>query len=142
MFLDLEETVIDDWQRKNFININKIKNIIDDFNPDYLHIFSAAIWDINDVNEFNNELRDSLESILKRKVNCVVSMEHAKEFSNWVSCDISIQELLLDIGKFRLFIDYCKKNFKNCHCILIDDMCDNELIENFDSNVKIQMIRI
>lgn len=48
LFIDLEETVIDNWFNKNFINIDKIKNMIDDLNPDHLHIFSAAIWDIND----------------------------------------------------------------------------------------------
>lgn len=142
LFIDLEETVIDNWFNKNFINIDKIKNMIDDLNPDHLHIFSAAIWDINDVNEFNNKLRKNLQILLNRKIENVISMEYAKKCSNWVTCDISIRDLLLDIGKFRLFIDFCKYTTRNCFCILIDDMCDNEIIENLDLNVKIQMIRI
>lgn len=55
---------------------------------------------------------------------------------------MSIQELLLAIGKFRLFADFCKHTVRNCFCILLDDMCDNEIIENLDLNLKIQMIRI
>lgn len=60
------------------INIDKIKNTIDYLNPDHLHIYSAAIWDLNDVNEFNNKLRDNLEILLKRKIDQVISMEYAK----------------------------------------------------------------
>lgn len=68
LFLDLEETIIDNWESKNIINIDKIKNTIDYSNPDHLHIYSAAIWDSNDVTEFNNKLRDNLEILLKRKL--------------------------------------------------------------------------
>lgn len=142
LFIDLEETVIDDWYNKNFINIDKIKDMIKYLNPDHLHIFSAAVWDLDDVNEFNNKLRDNLEILLKRKIDQVISMEYAKKCSNWVSYDMPIQELLLAIGKFRLFIDFCKHTIRNCFCILLDDMCDNEIIENLDLNLKIQMIRI
>lgn len=97
---------------------------------------------MNDVNEFNNKLRDNLEILLKRKIDQVISMEYAKKCSNWVSYDMSIQELLLAIGKFRLFVDFCKHTVRNCFCILLDDMCDNEIIENLDLNLKIQTIRI
>lgn len=98
--------------------------------------------DLNDVNEFNNKLRDNLEILLKRKIDQVISMEYAKKCSNWVSYDMSIQELLLAIRKFRLFVDFCKHTVRNCFCILLDDMCDNEIIENLDLNLKIQTIRI
>ncbi|MCA9497316.1 MAG: hypothetical protein KC589_10325 [Nanoarchaeota archaeon] len=48
LFLDLEETLIDEWTTKNIININKIKQLITEINPSTVHIFSAAIWDSND----------------------------------------------------------------------------------------------
>lgn len=142
LFLDLEETLIDEWTTKNIINIDKIKQLITEINPSTVHIFSAAIWNINDINEFNNELRYYLNTAFNIRIDKVVSMKTAKKFSSWKTYNSTIQELLLTIGKFKLFIDFCKSNYSNCTCILIDDMCDNEIITNSDLNLKIQMIRI
>lgn len=56
MFLDLEDTVItpavNGWERTECINIEKVKNVIREFKPDFIHLFSFAIWNERELNKF------------------------------------------------------------------------------------------
>jgi hypothetical protein len=142
LFLDLEETLIMSWNNPTIINVEQIKKLIFDISPDNIHIFSAAIWDSNDVDHFEKHLKDRLEKVFEIKISFVLSMEECKRKTSWATLNTDISELLLLIGKFRLFADVCKTLFKNSECFLIDDMCENELIINLDNCVVINSIKI
>lgn len=56
LFLDLEDTVItpvlNGWGNVDVINVEKIKSVIQSFNPDKIHLFSFAIWNAAQLNLF------------------------------------------------------------------------------------------
>lgn len=79
LFLDLEDTVItpvmNGWFDTHLINIPKIKKIIQDFNPDEIHIFSFAIWNKDELQKFNIGTRPMIEEILGRTLSAVPTVD-------------------------------------------------------------------
>lgn len=83
IFLDLEQTVIDSWETMNFLfnRASMIKNAIDlmgELAPDkeiVLGIMSWAVWNHNDLESFNEELRKPLEDFFERPINITWTME-------------------------------------------------------------------
>ena len=71
LFLDLEDTIItpvmDGWFNTHLINVEKIKRIMADFNPDRLHLFSFAVWNEEDLKQFNLGTRPMIENALGRQ---------------------------------------------------------------------------
>jgi hypothetical protein len=69
LFLDLEDTVItpvvDDWANTELINCEKVKSFIEQFQPNYVNIFSFAVWHAQDLAEFNWSVRPRLEKALE-----------------------------------------------------------------------------
>lgn len=142
LFIDLEDTVIKSWDDQALINIDTIKRHIAEIKPDFVHIYSAAIWYQRDVDNFNSGLKSVLERELGVTFEPTMSIAEFKRKTSWATLDVSTGELLLTIGKFRLFLDICKTLFKNSRCVLLDDMCDNEITVSKTHNVEIEMIRI
>ena len=82
IFLDLEETVIDDWYSGNFLpqNIDRISDLIKKFSIEYnsriasnnnvnLILFSAAVTNQKDLDFFNLNFKITLEEKLGFKFN-------------------------------------------------------------------------
>ena len=69
LFLDLEDTVItpvvNGWDNTELINKELIKQIVDAFKPDFVHIFSFALHNKHEVEEFKLWVRPALESLLE-----------------------------------------------------------------------------
>lgn len=84
LFLDLEETVIDDWWERNLL-IDRIraikKNVVVPGNFDCLGLFSWAITHNKDLTEFNQDLREPLQNMLGLKFNSnfMVTIHHAMD---------------------------------------------------------------
>lgn len=65
LFLDLEDTVItpvmDGWFNTHIVNSEKIKALIAEFKPDYIHLFSFAVWNKLELTRFDLGTRPQLE---------------------------------------------------------------------------------
>jgi len=82
LFLDLEDTVItpvtaDGWQHSELIttNIELVKRIITEWNPECVSIFSFALWDKKDLDDFNTIIRGKLEEAIGRKLSFVWTLD-------------------------------------------------------------------
>lgn len=79
LFLDLEDTiitpVIDGWHNVELVNIDKIKKTIDMFKPDFVDIFSFAIHNQFEFEQFNKTIRPFIEQELNVKLNMVPTVD-------------------------------------------------------------------
>lgn len=68
LFLDLEDTVItpvvDGWRNAELINVNKIKQVIRQFEPDDVNLFSFALHDSTELQKFNMHCRPMIEAAI------------------------------------------------------------------------------
>lgn len=143
LFLDLEETIIQSWENHTLMNIDKIKFIIDKTEPDEINIFSGAIWCGDDVFKFTSKLKNTLEQALSITINKAFPMSEVIRLSSWGNCAFENRmESMIVVGKFRIFEDFCERNFKHTKCYLVDDACPSKNIVNFDSDVEIYLLNI
>lgn len=79
LFLDLEDTIItpvmDGWFNTHLINVQKIKQVIEDFDPIEIHIFSFAIWNQAELRGFNMGIRPMIEQALGRTLSAVPTVD-------------------------------------------------------------------
>lgn len=79
LFLDLEDTVItpvvEGWFNVHFINVERVRNIIAEWKPDFVHIFSFAIWNQHELLRFNQAVRPRLEQLLGVKLSIVPTVD-------------------------------------------------------------------
>ena len=72
LFLDLEDTIItpvvEGWWRTELINVAKIKAFMAEFKPDFVHLFSFAIWNRNEDVGFQAGTRPLIEEGLGVKL--------------------------------------------------------------------------
>ena len=77
--LDLESTIItpvlDGWWNTHLVNTNRIKSFIEGYQPDFINIFSFAIWDGEQLRKFNEGTRPMIENFLERKLNIVLRVD-------------------------------------------------------------------
>ena len=149
IFLDLEETVIDDWYSCNFLDhkidtINdKIKSLSIDFLSEIaqdrninLILFSAAVCNENDLNIFNKQIKP----ILEKKLEFKFSSEFLFSDENWIKLankngikvlqDDNMQDIFNLNIKEQIFELIAIKNEVN---ILFDDTVDNKITQLFDT---------
>lgn len=118
LFLDLEDTVctpiLNGWQHSSLININihKIRKVIAEFQPHHLHIFSFAIYDAQDVAQFDLHMRPQLEQALGLPVTSVGVLltdirQRCCESLSLAPSQVSFSDMVEFWGKqlsFRLFV--------------------------------------
>lgn len=79
LFLDLEDTVItpvmNGWENTELINVQKIKAFMTEFQPDQLHVFSFAIWNVTERDRFNRHTRPAIELSLNMKFGLVPTVD-------------------------------------------------------------------
>lgn len=137
VFLDLEGTLIDDWQNLNFLS-DKAKFIFKQLLPsDELHIFSFAIWDIRDLARFNFELRFPLENLFTASVQV-----HTRDEIKSIIC--KFRNLVLSSADFSglftkelAFIDFIRATETSGTFVLFDDTVSNWQIKFADLEIFI-----
>ncbi len=146
VFLDLEETVIDDWSTRNFLvrNIDKIeaflngrdvvikngnKPIVSPATPLLnmrLGLMSWAVWDSRDKAIFVNEIQPELEKML----GCKFDPSYIWSMDDWAKAILGNFNKKIDrddmydlYGKPEVLIALARTNpeFKNSTIFLIDD---------------------
>lgn len=133
VFLDLEETLIDNWENGWLLptNIATIKKAIGPANPK-LGLMSWAVWDDKDKAKFNSDLRPELEEALGMAFDdeFVWSMDDwAKQLLEFRGKKISREDLFDIFGKEEVLfmVARCHPKMRHQNVILIDDVVEHNL---------------
>ena len=158
LWLDLEDTivtpVVNGWFNTEAINIDKVKRFISEFKPDLVHIFSFAIWDVAQREQFNIATRPWLEEALGVKFSLVLTVD---DDMIPICCKLmGLSHDLVDFqemsnfwgkqGTFRLCMRHHATNLQKhnlqLHAVLLDDVVYNEHLVWSDIGAAIQQLNI
>lgn len=152
IFLDLEGTVCSlienqQYSTTDFANLCRVREwmLKEDPNVATAGIFSYAIDNKEEKDTFMRSwLRKGLEERLGVMITRIVTAEEAQSFSELrrKTRFEFLWEFKQRIGKETGFIDYCKSNFKDCECVLLDDMVDNVRLEVLDKNLIVRCVNV
>lgn len=142
MFLDLEETIIRSWQNPTLCNIDYMRYLLANEKVEEVHIFSFAIWNQADKDVFSQRLKPHLEEALGVRIRSWVSVPEVnkvlKQFTGIVMED---WEMINVWGKMRAFQDYCRSEYKDMECVLVDDVVPNTAFMVTDDRLMIRTIK-
>lgn len=157
LYLDLEQTVIDNWQDGLLHKPQRIKHFIDanypDINVDDVRIFSFAIYDDADKAKFEHELKGMLEATLDITITqwpSVVEIAAASQKLTgvrWLDKDtmggMDIHEYITIVGKFRAFEDWVWLRHEDGNrVVLIDDVVPQRTIYDHVRDIQIDLINV
>lgn len=145
VWLDLEETIISSWHESLLINHNVIKGWLDDNHIGDINIWSFAIWDEGDRDEFvESGMKASLERVLKRKILTYPSLRDMRRMIyQYEKVTYSHNSDFMSMnGKHWSFIKFCAGEHPDKRCILIDDTVPNWEIKDKKTNGEIILINI
>lgn len=132
LFLDLEETIINDWWSRKLVNVHKLRKYIRLNSISTIGIFSFAIFDDNDRKDFSDNMHSWLEEVLE----VTISDELIPTVEDVVKI-VSHQKRILPLITARDFFDffdkrsafeyYCTNDYRfaDHKCTLIDDAVKN-----------------
>ncbi len=79
LWLDLEDTIItpvqNGWFNVQLINVQKIKAFIEEWKPNFMHVFSFAVWDEQQLLRFNMGPRPRIEDALGMKFSAIPTVD-------------------------------------------------------------------
>lgn len=130
-FFDLEGVLIDSFETRNLINIDKISLFIKKNDIKEITIFSAAIWNDSDSATFFEEIQEGIEETFGVKVKDVITMEDARKGCNrWKTCFFSdIGEFVFMVGKDIIFKEFTlDKKADGVIFWLVDDEFPHEVL--------------
>lgn len=158
LWLDLEDTVItpvlDGWFNTHMINVQKVKAFIAEFKPDYVHLFSFAIWNEFERNAFNIGTRPMLEKSLGIQLGAIPTVDDdiipvACRVMNISPETVNFQEMSNFWGKHETFRLNMRDKFKHVkehgvevEVVLLDDAVINEEFHWPDLAIRGRIINI
>lgn len=143
LFLDLENTIIsevtDGWHTASLINVDLIKQVISEFKPHYISVFSFAIWNEVEKQKFVQHAKQMIEDALSISFHVVLRVDediipacsHVKKL---LPSKVDFMEADDFWGKheaFRLFVRHSfekvwSTDSKSTEVMLLDDVVWNE----------------
>lgn len=158
LFLDLEDTVItpvlNGWFNTHMLNVKKVKAFIAEFKPNFVHIFSFAIWNKVELERFNMGTRPMLEKALGITLSAVPTVEDdilpvATKVMNLGNDSVDFTTMCEFWGKHEAFRLNMRNLFKNTaahdqdvEVVLLDDVVFNEEFYWPDLRVRGRIINI
>lgn len=144
LFLDLEETIIDNWDSGLLINSAQIREYIEKNRIKGFRIFSFAIWTEENMKEFNKRHRRMLEKALdSRIIECNTCEEFRNSDTEFTGVRFDgVTDFISIRGKVGAFINWCESRFSGQHNTLIDDVVPNGIWHNQSSNTICKFIHI
>jgi len=150
VFLDLEGTVIDDFEKVGFaslINIVPVRNFIAAEAPMAVRLFSFALWSEHCLNQFSRFFESRLNKALHREIDLVDTFTTDKLFMlcrrhGYVFDDA--RECRLFHGKdygFERFIEMSPQ-YDDTEVILVDDAVESKRIQYPGRNTAIRMVNV
>ncbi len=145
VWLDLEDTIITNWNEGLLLNPGKIKNWLDERDIKELRIWSFAIWDDKDKAHFvRSGMKRMIETALERPIlewPSVKEMQTLVEYYEGIIYDSRTEFMQLNSKKWS-FIKYCLGHKKHTTCVLIDDAVPNMTIKELDLLLTIELIKV
>lgn len=139
VFLDLEETLIDEWSSGLFLP--RKLDVVRDFlkaNPGAtVGLMSWAVWDAKDKATFERNFRADLERNLECTFELVWSMdEWGEEVFKHFNKKVSRQDMFDMFSKPEVLFALGRKHplFKNQTVVLVDDAVEHKLTMNSPLN--------
>lgn len=139
LFLDLEDTIItpvtEGWFNTHLTNVNKIRAVMEKFQPDFMHVFSFAVWNERELHQFNIDCRPRIERALGMKFSAVPTVDDeiipaCCKVLNLAPSTVDFQEASNFWGKHEAFRLNMRHTFKSGHSpvevMLLDDAVFNE----------------
>lgn len=149
LFLDLEDTIItpvmSSWASTDIelINTQKVCNFIEKERPDYIHIYSFAIWHDKDRDEFTQFLLPYIKRRMGVNISFIPTVEEIANVLDGVFVSKPLEHRdMSKLGKQLTFIEYVKKKFSKCECILIDDMVEDSIHTFIDKRLSVRCINV
>lgn len=162
LWLDLEDTVIEPvlngWFNTQLIptGIAKVKKIINEFQPDRVHVFSFAVWNEQELTRFNMGTRPRLEAALGVTFSSVPTVDDdmipaACKFMGLSPDRVDFEEMSNFWGKqqtFRLNLLHIYRHRARdaeatpIEAMLVDDVVYNETFEIPQLNLKGHVLNI
>lgn len=143
VFIDLEQTVIDDWWSATPINLH----LRSELSGKDVIIFSFALLNLQDKIEFNKRIKPEIEQVFGCKIIDAVLMsdvtkEIALKFNNLHFFDVVDEiDYRNTLGKQDLFLRYCQK-FSDSAIFLFDDMVDNIVVLDKLRKNRITLVKV
>ena len=158
LFLDLEDTVItpvlDGWFNTHLINVDKIKAFMAEFQPDFVHLFSFAVWNQAELLRFDAGTRPMLEEMLGKKFCTTWTVDDdiipmCTNVMNLGQGSVTFSDASDFWGKHEAFRLCMRHTFKNTHqhdvdteVVLLDDAVFNERFHWPDLRISGQVLNI
>ena len=143
IFLDLEETVITSWAEGMLCNSSRVRDFLASHDAKSFTVFSFAVWNDKDKQDFEKLHRRGLERALDCKVAACPSVEdfmRADTALTGVHFD-SLTDFISIRGKVGAFTNWVRFNGIS-HAILVDDVVPNVDIVTRDSGDVIRFINV
>lgn len=146
MFLDLEQTLIESWDKPYLIHIKQVEDLIKSYknlsNVSF-HIFSYAIWDEYDKTIFECEMKQRIEDQYGITISTWLSVQEMQKICG------DYLRICMDQGDFFGFMKkeiafpiICNSQFRDTNCILLDDVVRASKITDDLTRNSIHMINI
>ena len=144
-FFDLEETLIESWDRPVIINQSDISWFIDTHQIKEIQIFSFAIQTDHDKAKFESLLKKRIEHAFDIKITNVVTIEQMRA-AHFKIHNLGFEDDFEFIGcvkKFGAFLSWCALHHPDAlSAALIDDTVDNITVWNRRTGQTIDFIDV
>lgn len=144
VFLDLEQTIIASFDDPFLINVQEIKQFLQERRVTEVGIYSFAIWDQKDQHTFEEQIKPSIEQALEITVKTWPTLQDMvradREFTGIrFDPEWETHEFIQLRGKKDGFVHYVQHRYNFKTAILIDDVVPNLTIIDRDRNRTIEL---
>lgn len=144
VFLDLEETVINNWDEGLLVNTTRVRDFLKQQNASEFTVFSFAVWNDRDKADFDRVHRRTLERALDCRVAACPSVEDFM-LADTAFTGVRFSDLTDFIsvrGKPGAFHNWCRLNHPTENCLLVDDVVPNLDLVNRDTGVTVRLVNV
>ena len=144
VFLDLEQTIIASFDDPFLINVQSIKQFLQDRNVTEVGIYSFAIWDQKDQHTFETHIKPTIELALGITVKTWPTLQDFvradREYTGIrFDPEFETHEFIQLRGKKDGFLHYVQHKYNFKKAILIDDVVPNLTIIDRDRDRTIEL---
>ena len=146
VWLDLEETIIDNWDSGLLINPGKIKKWLKStYNVDEISIWSFAIWDDADKEEFvSSGMKEMIEKALECRIIDFPSVEDMqRRVEEYESIRYESRGEFMQLNQKRWsFMKYCLGYEPNTRCVLLDDAVPSWELVDWKTKTVVHLVNV
>jgi hypothetical protein len=145
IWLDLEETIINNWDDGLLMNVSRIKHWLDVLEVKEINIWSFAIWNQDDKDFFvTSGMKGGIQRVLERDIIEFPSVEDMRAYVyEYERIKYDSQSEFMSInGKRWSFIKYCMAHQIGQHSILLDDAVPNLDVYDRKTKTNIQLYNV